>query len=120
MHKKHNVSVLLNHPVCPTKYRRAVITPDVDEKLKEIGGEISLRCEIEFPEIGTDSDHVNVLVQSEPIVLSDENGANHKKYHRQRNLSADAGSKKATEGRRILHRAAITSAPLAHIVPRKR
>lgn len=33
---------------------------------------------------------------------SDENRANDKKHHRQGNLSADAGSKKATVGRRVL------------------
>ena len=48
-------------------YRRAVITPDIDEKFKEICGEISLRYEIEFLEIGTDSDHVHFLVQSVPM-----------------------------------------------------
>ena len=67
IHKKHNVSVLLYHLVCPTKYRRAVITSDVDEKLREICEEISLRYEIEFLEIGTDSDHVHFLVQSVPM-----------------------------------------------------
>ena len=67
IHKKHNVSVLLYHLVCPTKYRRAVITSDVDEKLREICEEISFRYEIEFLEIGTDSDHVHFLVQSVPI-----------------------------------------------------
>ena len=66
IHKKHNVSVLLYHIVCPAKYRRAVFTPEVDEKLKEICGEISLRYEIEFLEIGTDCDHVHFLVQSVP------------------------------------------------------
>jgi len=66
IHKKHNVSVLLYHIVCPTKYRRAVFTPEVDEKLKEICEEISLRYEIEFLEIGADSDHVHFLVQSVP------------------------------------------------------
>ncbi len=66
IHKKHNVSVLLYHLVCPTKYRKAVITSDVDEKLKEICEQISLRYEIEFLEIGTDSDHVHFLVQSVP------------------------------------------------------
>jgi REP element-mobilizing transposase RayT len=44
-----------------------VITPDVDEKLKEICEQISLRYEIEFLEIGTDSDHVDFLVQSVPM-----------------------------------------------------
>jgi putative transposase len=66
IHKKHNVSVLLYHIVCPAKYRKAVFTPDLDEKLKEICEEISLRYEIEFLEIGTDSDHVHFLVQSVP------------------------------------------------------
>ena len=66
IYKKHNVSVLLYHLVCPTKYRKTVITEKVDEKLKEICEEISLRYEIEFLEIGTDSDHVHFLVQSVP------------------------------------------------------
>jgi REP element-mobilizing transposase RayT len=66
IHKKHNVSVLLYHIVCPAKYRRAVFTPDVDEKLKEICALISLRYEIEFLEIGADADHVHFLVESVP------------------------------------------------------
>jgi REP element-mobilizing transposase RayT len=66
IHKKHNVSVLLYHIVCSAKYRRAVFTPEVDEKLKEICEQISLRYEIEFLEIGTDADHVHFLVQSVP------------------------------------------------------
>jgi REP element-mobilizing transposase RayT len=65
--KQHNVSVLPYHIVCPAKYRRAVVTPDVDAKLKEICKEIALRYEIEFLEIGTDRDHVHFLVQSVPM-----------------------------------------------------
>jgi len=42
------------------------VTADVDEKLKEICADISLRYEIEFLEIGTDSDHVHFLLQSVP------------------------------------------------------
>ena len=64
--KEHNVSLLLYHIVCPAKYRKAVFTPLVDEKLKEICEEIALRYEIEFLEIGTDQDHVHFLVQSVP------------------------------------------------------
>ena len=64
--KQHNVSILLYHIVCPAKYRQAVFTREVDEKLKEICKEISLRYEIEFLEIGTDDDHVHFLVQSVP------------------------------------------------------
>lgn len=64
--KQHNVSILLYHIVCPAKYRKAVFTPEVDEKLKEICADIALRYEIEFLEIGTDADHVHFLVQSVP------------------------------------------------------
>ena len=54
------------HIVCPAKYRRAVFTPPVDQKLKEVCLEISKRFEITFLEIGTDKDHVHFLVQSVP------------------------------------------------------
>ncbi len=67
IHKRHNVSVLLYHIVCPAKYRRVVFTPDVDEKLKQTCLEISKRYEITFLEIGTDQDHVHFLVQSVPL-----------------------------------------------------
>jgi REP element-mobilizing transposase RayT len=67
IHKDHNVSVLLYHIVCPAKYRRAVFTPPVDKKLKEVCLEISKRYEITFLEIGTDKDHVHFLVQSVPM-----------------------------------------------------
>lgn len=60
------MSILLYHIVCPAKYRKAVFTAEVDEKLKEICAEIALRYEIEFLEIGTDNDHVHFLVQSVP------------------------------------------------------
>lgn len=64
--KQHNVSILLYHIVCPAKYRKMVFTPEVAEKLKEICGEIALRYEIEFMEIGADGNHVYFLVQSVP------------------------------------------------------
>jgi REP element-mobilizing transposase RayT len=54
------------HIVCPAKYRRAVITEDVDVKLKEICKGIEDRYEIQFIEIGTEGDHVHFLVQSVP------------------------------------------------------
>ena len=66
VHKSHNVSVLLYHFVCPTKYRRIVFTEKVDQSLKNICLEISKRYEIEFIEIGTDKDHVHFLIQSIP------------------------------------------------------
>jgi putative transposase len=54
------------HIVCPAKYRRAVFTPPVDRKLKEVCLEISKRFEVTFLEIGADADHVHFLVQSVP------------------------------------------------------
>ena len=66
LRKRHNVSVLLYHVVCPAKYRRVVFDEDVDAVLKEVCLEIALRYEITFVEIGTDGDHVHFLVQSVP------------------------------------------------------
>jgi REP element-mobilizing transposase RayT len=54
------------HKVCPAKYRRAVITEEVDKRLKEICFEIEKRYEIKFLEIGTERDQVHFLVQSVP------------------------------------------------------
>ncbi len=68
LHLSQNVSNLVYHFVCPTKYRRVVISEDVVGCLKEICVGISLRYEwIEFLEIGTDKDHVHFLIQSTPI-----------------------------------------------------
>jgi putative transposase len=66
IHKSHNVSLLLYHIVCPAKYRRAVVTPEVDRVLRDVCLEISRRYEINFLEIGMDQDHVHFLVQSAP------------------------------------------------------
>jgi REP element-mobilizing transposase RayT len=52
------------HIVCPAKYRRTVITEEVDEKLKEICKGIEERYEIQFLEIGTEKNHIHFLVQS--------------------------------------------------------
>ncbi len=67
VHKKHNVSVLMYHLVCPAKYRRVVFSAEVDEELKKICLEISKRFEINFIEIGTDRNHVHFLIQSVPM-----------------------------------------------------
>jgi len=66
LHKSHNVSVLLYHIVCPAKYRRVVISEEVDKTLKETCEEIGKRYEIKFLEVGTEGDHVHFLVQSVP------------------------------------------------------
>lgn len=68
LHKSHNVSCLLYHVVCPTKYRRIVITSNVDQTIKTICLEIAKRYDVHFLEIGTDQDHVHFLVQSVPML----------------------------------------------------
>lgn len=67
IHKSHNVTVLVYHLVCPIKYRRAIFSSELEEKLKEICLEIQKRYEIHFLEIGTDQDHAHFLIQSVPM-----------------------------------------------------
>ena len=66
IHKSHNVSVLIYHLVCPTKYRRVVIDKKVDMVIKEICEGIEKRYELHFLEIGAYRDHVHFLIQSVP------------------------------------------------------
>ena len=66
IHKSHNVTVLIYHLVFPAKYRRVVFDDEVDEVLKEVCLDIEKRYQINFLEIGTDKDHVHLLVQSVP------------------------------------------------------
>lgn len=66
IHKSHNVSALIYHLVCPTKYRRVVVNEKVEQIIKETCLEISRRYQIHFLEIGTDKDHVHFLIQSVP------------------------------------------------------
>ena len=54
------------HFVCVAKYRRLVITEEVDRVLRNICIEISKRYEIRFLEIGAERDHVHFLIQSVP------------------------------------------------------
>ena len=67
IHKRHNVSVLIYHLVCPTKYRHVIFEGEVDEHLKEICLGLEQRYELGFLEIGIDGDHVHFLVQSVPM-----------------------------------------------------
>jgi putative transposase len=54
IHKSHNVSVIMYHFVCPTKYRRVVFSEAVDMGIKEICQEIEKRYDMQFLEIGTE------------------------------------------------------------------
>ena len=67
IHLSHNVSNLVYHFVFPAKYRRVVISEEVDECIKQTCEGIELRYEgIEFLEVGTDKDHVHFLIQATP------------------------------------------------------
>jgi len=66
--RRHNVTVLLYHIVCPIKYRKKILTKEIEKTLKEVCFEISTRYEINFIEIGSDNDHVHFLVQGLPNV----------------------------------------------------
>ncbi len=65
--KSHNVSLLMYHFVCVAKYRRFVITEEVDRVLRKVCIEIEKRYEIRFLEIGAEGDHVHFLIQSIPM-----------------------------------------------------
>jgi putative transposase len=64
--KSHNVTVLLYHMVFPAKYRRVIFDEKVDIVLKEACLGIEDRYQVKFLEIGTDKNHVHLLVQSVP------------------------------------------------------
>ena len=66
IYKRHNKSLLLYHLVFPMKYRREVLTKEIGESLQFICVGISERYEVQFVEIGYESDHVHFLVQSVP------------------------------------------------------
>lgn len=73
IHKEHNVSVLLYHLVCSTKYRRVVFDSEkVIRALKQACEEISVQYDIHFIEIGEDMDHVHFLIQSVPKISPTE------------------------------------------------
>jgi len=70
--KRHNKTLLIYHIVLPLKYRGNVITEEIGESLKTICIEISERYEMNFVEIGYESDHVHFLVQSVPSISVSE------------------------------------------------
>ena len=68
IHKSHNKSLLLYHLVCPIKYRRSVLSEEVEKSLVEVCKNIESRFEIHFTEIGADENHVHFLIQSVPMM----------------------------------------------------
>ena len=68
IYKRHNKSLLLYHLVFPLKYRRKALTEESGATLEDICNKISERYEIQFIEIGYESDHVHFLVQGVPTM----------------------------------------------------
>lgn len=66
IHKRHNVSLLIYHLVCPVKFRRNVFTNTTEETLRKVCLELGIRYEIHFIEIGVDGDHCHFLIQTIP------------------------------------------------------
>ena len=69
IYKSHNKNLLLYHLVCPIKYRRSILTEEVEKSLVEVCKDIEKRFEIHFIEIGSDKNHVHFLIQSVPMML---------------------------------------------------
>ncbi len=66
IYKSHNKTLLMYHLVFPLKYRKGVLTEESGKTLVSVCEKITERYEIEFIEIGYESDHVHFLVQSVP------------------------------------------------------
>ena len=66
IYKSHNKTLLLYHLVFPIKYRRSVLTPEVEITLKDTCIKIGICYEMNFVEIGADDNHVHFLVQGVP------------------------------------------------------
>ena len=66
VHKSHNKSALFYHLVCPVRYRRKAITKEVEKTIVSTCIEISKRYEIHFTEIGTDTNHIHLMIQTVP------------------------------------------------------
>ena len=54
------------HIVFPVKYRKGLLYPEVENKIKEISEDISERYEIDFEKIGCDEDHIHILCSFHP------------------------------------------------------
>lgn len=61
--------MLLYPLVCPIKYRRNVLSEEIEMSLVEVCRNISERYEIHFVEIGADENRVHFLIQSVPKIF---------------------------------------------------
>ena len=54
------------HIVFPVKYRKALLNPAVEKKIKEVAMEIQDRYDIAMEQIGADLDHIHLLCSFHP------------------------------------------------------
>ena len=73
IHKRHNVTLLMYHFVATVKYRKSLISENIEETIKQICQEISDRYEIIFLEIGSDQNHIHFLIQGVPKLSPTQN-----------------------------------------------
>jgi putative transposase len=62
----HNVYDSHYHIVFPVKYRKSLLTNEIPLAIAQIALEIGERYDIEFEKIGTDLNHIHVLVSFPP------------------------------------------------------
>jgi len=62
----HNVYDTHYHIVFPVKYRKSLLTNDIPLAINHIAKEIELRYDIEFEKLGTDRNHIHILVSFPP------------------------------------------------------
>ncbi len=76
------------HAVFPVKYRKALLSEPVKKAILEIAEEISRRYEIDFERIGTDGDHIHILLSFHPKYSGGRVVGLFKEHHRQAALPA--------------------------------
>ena len=62
----HNAYDAHYHIVFPVEYRKALLLKDIPPAIVAIANEITQRYDIEFEKIGTDLDHIHILVSFPP------------------------------------------------------
>src|SRR5665648_224604 len=65
--KNHSKYLLMYHVIFVCKYRRKILEP-ISEALKNAIIEIQKYSDFEILEMGTDKDHIHLLVKSEPKI----------------------------------------------------
>ena len=84
--KEHNVSVLLYHLVCPTKYRKAVITPNIDENGTLKAEFLALNEQIKN-QLNARKQEITQIFRERGVKLSDLNVQQGSEFARPTNLS---------------------------------